>query len=409
MTVHHEKQAPLFIKHLVIFAITLFLIAVSASLISYSNALAYIYEHHFPLSVHEASMLSTIYLTISFLFQIPSGLLIDRIGVHRSIFLTIIIFIIGFILFSCSQNLTMFVFSSAVMGVGSGITFVLVIYTAKMLFKTHLLTMLVGLGELFFSLALAISPYVLKVLYYIMPWRATSLILAAILLLLSLFYFFSRLYRCEIPTPPHLVVHNASASNIKALSSFRFWYISIVAGIFYTHFVLLTEMYGPTYIHLVYKLSYVQSVFVNDGAVFGYMIGCLLLGPSEKLIPIRALFFITALCAALTYSVVAFHQPLLHHHYALRYVIYSLLGFFSAYPMLAFRLYEVVSGRHLNATLGAAINVICGLLPLSFSGAYMLCLDTNYAYAGFFIFTFYCTATVLSLVILFMKPPRLKA
>ncbi|WP_299491420.1 MFS transporter [uncultured Shewanella sp.] len=392
---------------LLIFSVSLCLVAVYSGLIPYSNSLSEVYKHTFPLPVSDAVMISVVYLAAYSIALIPAGLLIDRIGIHWSIFISAVLLSASLVLFSVSSDLSTFLMSRVLMGVASSFTFLLAIMVAKLYFHGKYLSMLVGFAELIFSFSLAVSPFVTMRFSELLDWRQQTIMFAIFLILLCLLYFIFRLHKCH---PAYLITKgNGKRSQQHALIQLKFaitnrwfWYVLLVTGLFNTHFALYVQIYAPSYIQVLYHVNYIDSISLNDIAITGYMLSCLTLGISNKYCSTKKLFFFAVLLSLFVYSSNLFLNDYLLNSFLLSGINYFLLGFLSAYALLTFRLYEELSGHHLNASISAGLNMFT-LLPLCFAFIYNGLFYQDPLYERVFMWGAYAVTLLLVFPILWHK------
>ncbi|WP_299004243.1 MFS transporter [uncultured Shewanella sp.] len=392
---------------LLIFVVTLCLVSAYSGLIPYSNSLSEVYKHTFPLPVNYAVMISVVYLVAYNVSLIPAGLLIDRIGVHWGVFISAIFLSGSLVLFSISSSLLPFLFSRVLMGIASSFTFLLAIMVAKLYFHRKYLNMLVGFAELVFSFSLAVSPFLTMQLSELLGWRQQTMMFAIFLSLLCLLYFMFKLHLCY---PTYLVTKGHSKRSRQhamvqlkfALSNRWFWYVLLMTGIFNTHFALYVQLYAPIYVQRLYHVSYVNSISLNDVAIMGYMLSCLSFGLVEKFYSTKKIFFFAALFSLFIYSSNLFFNEYLLDSFLLSCINYFLLGFLSAYALLTFRLYEELSGHHLNASISAGLNMFT-LLPLCFAFIYNWLFYHDPLYERIFIWCAYAVTLLLVLPVLWQK------
>ncbi|WP_298773136.1 MFS transporter [uncultured Shewanella sp.] len=392
---------------LLIFSVSLCLVGVYSGLIPYSNSLSEVYKHTFPVAVTDAVMLSVVYLAAYSISLIPAGLLIDRMGVHWSVFISAVLLSASLVLFSVSSSLWTFLASRVLMGVASSFTFLLAIMVAKLYFHGKYLTMLVGFAELVFSFSLAASPFLTISMSELLGWRQQTIMFAIFLILLCLLYFMFKLHRCH---PAYLIIKGHSKRSQQhamiqlkfALSNRWFWYVLLITGIFNTHFALYVQLYAPTYVQVLYHVSFVDSISLNDIAIAGYMLSCLTLGVSEKFFSTKKTFFFAALLSLFIYSSNLFFNEYLLDSFVLSGINYFLLGFLSAYALLTFRLYEELSGHHLNASISAGLNMFT-LLPLCYAFLYNWLFYQDPLYERIFIWGTYAVTVVLIFPVLWQK------
>lgn len=382
-------------KAVVIFIYALLLLFISGSLIIYPSTLKYIYPDSFPPLKDSVTMLVSLYIVLYYSLQIPAGLLIDRTSINVGIFLSLIFCCIGLLFFAASHSLAMFILARVISAIGSSFTYILAVLVARELFASKWFTTLVGLSELSFAFSIASSPYIFKGLSFSFSWPMASLFFALCIFILLMLFFIFKL-------PKHIVIKDKSTFaekniflHLKRIIGYVFWYISIMAGIFYTHFTVFTEINAAAYLQKVYGVSYMDSVGLNNTALFGYMLGCLLLGTAERLLKPRLAFFSAALLSTLFYTIIAFYHPLLLGNSIIKPVLYFMLGFFSPFALLAFPLYQMLSGKALNATTNACISLVVFLTPLGLMNIYMALWHISFADTRYFMFACYAFTTIL--------------
>lgn len=395
------------LKPILIFIIALMLVTVYSGFISFPSIVKYVYGPSFPISIDQANILTSVYLATYLICQIPAGLIIDQIKAHYSIFLCAGLLLIGLIGFSLVHSFALFIIFRIIMGVAVSFSFLLTIYIAKAFFHTRYLTLLVAIAELIFSLSMAAAPYAVNFFSHFISWQSFSIVIIAVLLLICLGYIMFGLYNCQ--TLPAAMINQKPTEPImtRLVDTFScgwFWYMTIAVGIFYIHFALYTETYAPTYIQRLYGASYAYSVFLNNIAIIGYMLGCLSLGFIAQWIEIRKLFFSAIIISTIAYcSLNVFGHRLLTENLFFRYLDYFILGYFASYTILIFSLYELTSRRVLNALMGSALNMF-NLVPLLFVYVYNLSFNIGVQYERLFILSSYLLAMILFIPMLFKKP-----
>ncbi len=390
------------IKNIVIFIYGLILIGLFASTITLPSTLVNVYHSNYPVSANIANLLTVLYLACYYLFQIPAGIVIDRTNINISIYLSLALFCLSFVIFTFSTSTSMLVVSRVIMAAGACFSYILAVYIAGLLFEKKFYTILIGIAEFIFALGIAIAPFIFKIVSYYFTWNVVIISLAAILLPLGIAYFFITLNDQLHISSNNIVEKMGIAHYFEMVISNRvFWFVSITAGIYYTHFIVFNEIYAPTYIQEVYHLDYMASVFLNDSGLLGYIIGCICLGIFERLLTAKKAFFIAALLSTLLYSIIVFKHSLLVDSILLRYVIYFLLGFLASFALLVFRLYQILNKRTANATTTACINIVLSLIPLILFNAYIPLLKISFSHGRMFLFACYILATMLSIRFLF--------
>lgn len=403
--IRYHRESITQYKALIIFAYGLLLILISGGLINYTNSLKYIYHSHFPLSHHLSTLLVEIHIICYFLLQIPAGLLIDRININKSILSALSCYLIGMFIFAISNNFTLFLIARIIMTIGTSFAFILTVFIARELFPDRWFFYLVSCAKLVFALSIALSPYLINKLASFFSWRMISVVFVLCFFTLLTLYFRFRLPKHVILKDENTFVEKNIFQHIKnVVVSFSFWQVCLTAGLFYTHFTIFTEINAPAYIQKVYHLDYIHSISLDNMALYGYMVGCLALGPIEHLLKTRMTFVMAALFSTLAYSIIAFYHPMLKADNLVKLSLYFILGFFSPFVLTVFRLYQIKTGKTLNATTNACIVLVTCLTPLALMNIYYQLWQISFADTRYFMFVCYAVSTVLGFALFLGKP-----
>jgi len=215
-------------------------------------------------------------------------------------------------------------------------------------------------------------------------------------LLLSLYFIFKLPKRTQANQKTDFAEKNMMLHIKHVVWDKHFWHLVLAMCFFYAHFTIYNEIYAPVYIQKTYHENYLQSVRLNDSVFLGYIIGCLSLGFIKYVMDIRRAFFLAAFFSTCLLGMITFAHSLLENSILIRFMIYALLGYFSSYVMLSFRLYPMITHKELTATANACILMAVFLFPLALMPTYLWMLNINQQIGSLFYFLCYLLATLLA-------------
>lgn len=403
--VRYQPQNVSTARAMIIFIYALLLVCLLSGLIAFDTTLKYLYHTRFPVSENDLPVLAGVYMFFYSASLIPAGFFIDRTSINMAVVVSLCLFFVGLLLFAISSHLWVFVCARIILAIAASFAFVLAVFVAKSFFSSNWLTTFVGLSEFFYAFSLAVFPYFYKLLSGYLYWRGATLLLATlVLLLLALFWF------AKLPKRAMITVSNESPEEKNFLLHIKevicnvpFWYVCIATGILSFHFMVYTQVYAATYIQKVYHENYLASINLNNLAVIGYIIGCILLGVMERLLSARVAFLVAATGSAILYLLVAFDHSLLDKYVLLRSFYYFILGFLAAFALLSYRLYQLLSHRPLNGTANACIGLVFGFTSIILMFFYTSLWHTSFADIRYFTFACYTVAAVMGIGLFFFK------
>lgn len=117
--------------------------------------------------------------------QIPSGLLLDRIGPRRPLTVACLLCLSGALIFSLFESVAALSFGRLMMGIGSAFGFISCVKIASQAFLRRRLSMYISLTMLLGTIGATSAGKPFAVLVDIMEWRSVHLILAGLSLVLA--------------------------------------------------------------------------------------------------------------------------------------------------------------------------------------------------------------------------------
>jgi MFS family permease len=198
-------------------------------------------------------------ITMSFviayaLVQIPSGLLIDRLGAKKMILIGMTGCCLGSYLFQVSESLVLTIFSRVILGISCGAAFIAPMALVKQWLPKHMFSTAAGaiqfLGCLGAMLSFPISSLVSQY-----GWRDTgaySVILAGILIII--FYFFIQ-ERAIPDQKDHTKPQSIRQDLTSIITDRRYWHIGLIAMSSWTIIGGFAESWGVTYLSRLENIS----------------------------------------------------------------------------------------------------------------------------------------------------------
>lgn len=271
--------------------------------------------------------------------QLPVGMLMDRFGVRRLLTFASCICAAGCFAFSFSQDLSFAELGRFFMGIGSSFAFVGMVYAASHWFEEQKRAVLVGIGNSVGMLGAASGEGPLSILVGHVGWRETMLILGGVGAVIALICFFTLGKSVKFVKPVEDNTESLSASFNgfqHVCMNFRGWFNSLGALLFYLPTGTFAALWAVPFLQTVHGLSKDFAAFSVSVFFFGTIVG----GPFFGLVsdwfgkrkPVLYLSAIPAGLIMIPLILIPF-LPI----WAI-YLIFFLLGFFSAAQLLNFSL-----------------------------------------------------------------------
>ncbi len=245
---------------------------------TYQNSLM----HDLNLTYFQFSLLSTtIFLLIYGLMQIPAGIVIDNIGLKKSLLLASLCCSLASFGFSFSGTYTMSLIYRMIMGFGASFGFICLLISVYDWMPKRYTAIFIGLSQFIGTLGpiLAAGPLNSISNEVGIGWRSIFLYLGFLgvflLLLILLLVENNKQY-----TAKYIVLYKSekvSKSILRLFSKIQPWYIAIISTCLYFSSEYLSENEGRAFLELK-NIPADQSAYIITTTWIGYAIGCPLLG-----------------------------------------------------------------------------------------------------------------------------------
>ncbi|MCS5711614.1 MFS transporter [Candidatus Berkiella aquae] len=329
-------------------------------------------RHAFKLTAEQFSSLGSIYLFSYSLLQIPLGFILDRIGVRKVVMMSIILCILGTLIFSFATHLWMLQLGRFLIGLGSAPAFI----CALKLVNDHLpekysglfMGMTLSLG----TLGALLSGKCMVTILELNGWQHSLNLCAAFGLVILVLAF--------IAIPKQTTVVDVQTNNLNQLrqglsdifKSREIIIYSIVAVSVYTPLCVLADLWGTAFLMEKYALSRAVSAELSLYLYGGLTVGSLLLpwlsmrwNKSKETI----LFCAMGIMISLFFLLYANNL----HLWQLSMILTS-IGVFCAAEMICFAsAVQFSPKRHSGLTLGVVntLNMLGGAIIQQFIGWYL--------------------------------------
>lgn len=291
------------------------------------------------------------------IMQIPAGILFDHYDSRKLVFFSTLVIVIACILQYYTLDFGWGLLSRILMGAASSFSLIGALYLSRTWFSVTLLPVMIGITQAMSGISEIGFPVIFAQLSYKnIHWTAIILYLGIGLLILALLaLFFVR----DSDYEQRNKKRRSSSVNLKIILGNRYlWGLGIYVGFAVAYFIAFADMWGVDTFKHQFGLDTVDAVYLNSTIVFGFMIGCPLIGWFSRYLPRRILILI---CMVIEYVLMTL----------LNYFVFGIdgqivglfvLGFFTGGIILAFDMIkEIVTEAHYGLALGF-LNIFFGLI-----------------------------------------------
>ena len=186
------------------------------------------------------------------LMQIPVGILLDRHGPKRWLYIAAFVSSVGALTFGLAQSLCVIKLGRFLIGFGASFAFVGALKIANMWFDRSRLGLLSGLTQAAGMLGAAVGTFVFVPIVASLGWRATLYLIAAILLLFSILFFLfikdkpDSMINDSVGVTSH---ESVSVSLRRVLKNPNSCFNALYAGFLYAPTAALGELWGVSFFH----------------------------------------------------------------------------------------------------------------------------------------------------------------
>ncbi|MEM2057942.1 MAG: MFS transporter [Candidatus Methanomethylicaceae archaeon] len=197
-------------------------------------------------------LMSSMYFFPYALAQIPVGLLLDRIGIRRTVTILATISCIGSLIFSLSPSLLLLTLGRALVGFGVGGFYVSSLKAIAVWFESRRFATLAGLLTSIGNLGAIFASYPLAVMSLSFGWRHSFLIISVVMVALTILAWF----RIEDESRERFHSKQSVSKDLKTVFSYReFQKMIIVPFLVYGLFISFQGLWGGPFLMDVYGMN----------------------------------------------------------------------------------------------------------------------------------------------------------
>ncbi|HJO95182.1 MAG TPA: MFS transporter [Victivallales bacterium] len=307
--------------------------------------------HDLHISAVGIGFISSFFFYSYTVMQIPGGMLFDCISAKKVISVSIFCCAVGSLLFGISTTITVASAGRFLIGLGSSIAWISVLYIASQWFQHKYFAIITGLAMIVASLGAMGGQMPLVVLNDHLGWRNSILLLSLIGFILSVLIF---IFLEDKTIKKKFTVHefNVLKNNfLKILNKKQTWAIGVFAFFIWAPITAFASLWGVPFLKTAYQLNHETSAFACSVIWIGVAIGSPLLGWWSEKIQKRILPLVigSLIGTASSFLVIYLHLPLF-----LLYICLTLTGIAAGGQALSFALIKDSTNNNL---MGTAIGV----------------------------------------------------
>jgi MFS family permease len=222
---------------------------------------------------------SAFYYAYTF-FQIPAGLILDKLGCRIILASAAIICALGLLYFGLAHSLYQAVFARFIIGTGSTVAFICTLYIILRWFPARTFAMLAGVAQFMSGLGAIGGEAPLALLTNAVGWRSTSLLLALIGSIISIIIFiFLRNQPNEnnnlIRTTPKIPIFAGLQYIVRQR---QMWWVAVYAFACWVPATAFAALWGVPFLKTALHLSTVQAAGAVSWIWVGVAVGSPLIG-----------------------------------------------------------------------------------------------------------------------------------
>lgn len=290
--------------------------------------------------------------------QIPVGMLMDRFGAKKLLSIASLVCAAGIILFGVSHAIWQACGGRLLMGLGSSIAFVAMVFVCTHWFEKPKRALLVGLANSIGMLGAICGQGPLSLTIKKFDWRITCIWLGVVGVILAIVIYFVIGKRKETSTALERPTTGSHLlKGIKHLcKSVHSWNNAIITLFFYMTTTAIGGLWGVPFIQRAHGVSKHAAGFATSMLFFGWLVGGPIMGfISDRLKNRKMVILVTLILTLLSLLGVIYgtNLPIVYI-----YLLMFATGFFSSGELLNFTLSTELNPKQYKGTAIAFTNFI---------------------------------------------------
>lgn len=311
--------------------------------------------------------------------QLVIGLLMDRYGPRRLLFLSCLACTIGAFVFAHSHTLFLIKASRFLIGFGSAFAFVGVLKLASIWLASRYFAFIAGLVTSLGMIGGLIGNLFLERLITDYGWRYTSILSGWVGVMLTIMILLLVHDRAKNERAVYLSEINFRSvfkGTLDALKNPHIWLSGIIGMILYLALSAFAELWGVSYLSISHGLTSNEAVSANGMVFLGWAIGAPLTAWFADLIKRRRLFLQVGCILSLLLFCVIVYVPYLPK--SLLFLLLFLFGIATSVEVIVFAISRDLSAKYLAATAVALTNAIVMFGGIIFQNLIGILLDVSW-------------------------------
>ena len=298
-------------------------------------------------------------LTSSFLYayvpmQLPVGMLIDRFGAQRLLYLSALVAAVGCVLFSFSQHVLGAGVGRFLTGLGGSFDFVAAMKLATEWFPAHMFGLLAGLTQALGMLGAAFGQAPVAVAVDAHGWRPTMFVMGAALLVLAILVFVfvrDKTSKQKAVLPKVGLIEGL----MMVVKNKQCWLNAGYLGFTYAPVMALAEAWGVSFIQEGYHLSKATAATSVSLMFVGWAIGGPIMGfVSDKMRRRKPVMMMSSIAGAILVMIIVYSHGM---SLSLLYFLMFLVGFTNTGLGVSYALSSEICERRIAGTSVAFANM----------------------------------------------------
>lgn len=319
-------------------------------------------KNSFQVSLSNVGLYSAMFLYAWVIVQFPVGILFDRFNSRKLIFWATMLIVVGCIIQSFTKIFGLALFGRVVMGAGGGFAFIGAVYLARCWFSAAMLPIMIGITEGITGLTEIGIPLLFSSSHSDDYRRKVILLMGLVALLLA---FLSWLFVRDKSSESEAIKEKVSVKrDVKIILSNKYlWGLGAYIGLAAMNYLVMGDMWGVRWLRHQFGISQFDAVLMNSIAIFGFVVGCPIIGWISRVIPTRFLILICMVFEFICLYFINFGASTIAGHS----IVLFLVGFSTGGLILGFDMaHQIVATRHYGLALGF-LNMCFGLIGVIFT------------------------------------------
>lgn len=245
-------------------------------------------QEAFNIGAAQFANIGSMYFYAYFIMQIPSGILADKLGPKKTVFIFSILAAIGSVAFGLAPNIGIAYASRFFVGIGVSVVFICLIKIQSRWFYSRNFALMIGFAGLAANLGAVIAQTPLVIAVGHLGWRSTFVYMGIAMVffaILTLIFVKDDPKDMGLPgmdeleNRPQVIVKINVFEALKSVAGNKWtWIISFAYIGLYTGYVVLFGTFGVSYIMLSYNLTKIAAANYVISAVIGSATSGLVIG-----------------------------------------------------------------------------------------------------------------------------------